>query len=454
MFLKRFIVFLFLSLFTVYVYSQWTDDEIYNANTGATASVLTKEEKKVVVYVNLARLYPKKFLQMVVKNYERPSGFTTIDKGSRYYTSLVSTLSYMHSTYALNFDISMYYYAKCWAEEMGRKGIIGHNRISCIDGYFSECCQYGYSLGRDIVFALLLDEGVPSLGHRTNLLENRPRCIGVKISSHSQYEYGAVIDCGYEVPLNKVDYRSRDVSRQFRKEINEELGLIDTGDGYVNYNNSEVSSQSVTKSNLTVEPQPNKCNSSTNSASGTSNENAVKNSNDTPNSLCKGNKTTKKARHKFYDYSGKRFLSIVNASYSYDFGDARHMMLLGVLGFRYKMFGFSLLDFEMGVFPFSKSFGWSPKLELYIPVSKSFSINMHAGTSVDITYLGQYLLNDYTYSDANFYVSGVWGISLYHAGLRNLPFKFFCEYRYPFMGTFQSKGFYVGFQMSPGLVFN
>lgn len=235
---------------------------------------------------------------------------------------------------------------------------------------------------------------------------------------------------------------------------NGETKNIIKNSAYAKEDNREVSSQSVIKSNLTVEPQPNKSNYSTNSASGTSNENSVKNSNDTPNTLWNSNKTTKKARHKFYDYSGKRFLSIVNASYSYDFGDARHMMLLGVLGFRYKMFGFSLLDFEMGVFPFSKSFGWSPKLELYIPISKSFSINMHAGTSVDITYLGQYLLNDYTYSDANFYVSGVWGISLYHAGLRNLPFKFFCEYRYPFMGTFQSKGFYVGFQMSPGLVFN
>ena len=42
----------------------WTYDEIYHANTAASYPLMTDVEKEVVLYYNLARLYPQKFAQV------------------------------------------------------------------------------------------------------------------------------------------------------------------------------------------------------------------------------------------------------------------------------------------------------------------------------------------------------------------------------------------------------
>jgi uncharacterized protein YkwD len=87
----------------------------------------------------------------------------------------------------------MYEYAKCWAKESGKKGVIGHNRIRCKKGYFAECCSYGNLEPLEFVLNLLVDEGIPSLGHRKILFTNYKK-VGVSINTHKTYGQCVVID--------------------------------------------------------------------------------------------------------------------------------------------------------------------------------------------------------------------------------------------------------------------
>jgi uncharacterized protein YkwD len=60
----------------------------------------------------------------------------------------------------------------------------------------SENIDFGYSNSLDIVCHLLLDCGVPSLGHRYNILDQKYKLntVGVNIQPHPAYNWCAVID--------------------------------------------------------------------------------------------------------------------------------------------------------------------------------------------------------------------------------------------------------------------
>jgi hypothetical protein len=72
--------------------------------------------------------------------------------------------------------------------------MVGHNSISCTDGYHGECCSYGNENGKDIVLQLLIDHDVPSLGHRKICLNEAYVKVGASIQSHKIYESCCVVD--------------------------------------------------------------------------------------------------------------------------------------------------------------------------------------------------------------------------------------------------------------------
>ena len=71
--IKRFIpILLFIIATTNYfsqISSEWKEKEIGNANTVKDISYLNEIEKEAVIVLNLARLYPKKFVQIELRNY-------------------------------------------------------------------------------------------------------------------------------------------------------------------------------------------------------------------------------------------------------------------------------------------------------------------------------------------------------------------------------------------------
>jgi uncharacterized protein YkwD len=118
---------------------------------------------------------------------------------SDYYIGLLAFLKNKIPMPRLNPERSLFESARCHAETSGKTGYIGHNRRTkdCkdIETFMGECCQYGYQDPLSIVMDLLIDEGVPSLGHRIVLFKPHTQ-IGVSIQPHKKYRWNAVLDLG------------------------------------------------------------------------------------------------------------------------------------------------------------------------------------------------------------------------------------------------------------------
>jgi len=202
---SSFLIVLFFLCVKVTFAQVWTTQEFETANTTKDIEILTSEEKEVVRYINLARLYPKKFAALEIVN--NKDGYS--DANRSYVNSLISTLKSKKAVSALTFDESMYQLAKCFAIESGSSGAVGHRRINCKQGFDAECCSYGFNTGREIAIQLLVDEGVPSLGHRRICLDNSMYTIGVNIQSHAKYVHCCVLDFKRQDVIYKTNNRNK-----------------------------------------------------------------------------------------------------------------------------------------------------------------------------------------------------------------------------------------------------
>lgn len=80
---------------------------------------------------------------------------------------------------------------------IGSDGSTFYERISrygTTSGHSSENIDYGNNRPRQIVMALIIDDGVKHRGHRTSLFTNSFRKIGVAFGSHLKYDYMCVIE--------------------------------------------------------------------------------------------------------------------------------------------------------------------------------------------------------------------------------------------------------------------
>ena len=191
------IIFLFTLLFCCHFFAisqNWTSEELQKANTAVNISSISSEEKEVIKYLNLARLYPHKFAIIEVKDYLGPLKYGDYLKTSAYKQSLLVELQNRTPVGLLYFDESMFLLASCFAKESGEAGLVGHNRISCLEGFEGECCSYGHNVGKDIAIRLLIDHDVPSLGHREICLDESYDKVGASIKPHKTYGSCCVVD--------------------------------------------------------------------------------------------------------------------------------------------------------------------------------------------------------------------------------------------------------------------
>jgi hypothetical protein len=168
--------------------SKWTSEEIATAKTTDSADFLSPIEKDVVLYLNLARLYPKKFKENELKGYFGTKKYGDYLKGSPYIISLEEMLDTLPPMIALIPNDSISNYSKCFAIEMGDAGTVGHERINCpkINKY-AENCSFGMSNGKDIVMQMLIDHNIAGLGHRLNSLNPRYQSVGVAYHTHKEW---------------------------------------------------------------------------------------------------------------------------------------------------------------------------------------------------------------------------------------------------------------------------
>ena len=96
--------------------------------------------------------------------------------------------------------------AQVHADDIGPKGIVGHmgSDNSTLTERIEKCCQWGGSAGENICFgnkkaidvisALLVDDGVSTRGHRTNMLNPKFSFVGIGIQQHKTYGICVVFD--------------------------------------------------------------------------------------------------------------------------------------------------------------------------------------------------------------------------------------------------------------------
>ena len=177
---------------------EWNDPKYQACNTAAEVEYLSDEEKNVIYILNLARYNPRLFANTVVKQYPEYNDNAELINIT-YYQSLLTEMRGMKRLGLLKPDESCYISAECHAYNAGLSGAEGHVRTdSCsADQYYNgECCDYGHRDPLDIVMSLLIDYGVPSLGHR-RICFNNYKFIGVAIQPHKRWDTNAVLDFHY-----------------------------------------------------------------------------------------------------------------------------------------------------------------------------------------------------------------------------------------------------------------
>jgi hypothetical protein len=177
----------------------WNDPRFLKCNTAAKAVYLTDMEKELIYVFNMMRMDPKLFNSTVVKQYPDKSYFIYLNEQEEW-LSLQETMATLEPLPLLYPDVALSASAKCHAITSGQKGYIGHDRQTseCKKKvlFDAECCDYGRNTPLDIVMGLLIDEGVPGLGHRRACLSPYKK-IGVSIQPHKTYGKNAVLDLGW-----------------------------------------------------------------------------------------------------------------------------------------------------------------------------------------------------------------------------------------------------------------
>nr|WP_315420590.1 CAP domain-containing protein [uncultured Pedobacter sp.] len=196
---------------------KWTDAEFRRANTAANVSYLTNEEKNVVMYMNLIRIDGEKFYYTFLKDYinnynakvkqYRNYNELRITRNNSYYTSLLKHLRGIKNLPVFYPNDKLTSLSRSHAQDLNRNNLDTHESSNGdkfskrLSSYFpnkamSENIDFGYSNSLDIVCHLLLDCGVPSLGHRFTLLDQKYKLntVGVSIQPHPSYTWCAVID--------------------------------------------------------------------------------------------------------------------------------------------------------------------------------------------------------------------------------------------------------------------
>lgn len=183
--------------------------DIAALDTAKDADYLTGLEKDVILEMNMARSNPKKYAELYItsrlryysgNNYSVPGQITIVtQEGRKAVDNCVSAMSRMQTAPLLTPELGLSLGAKDHTADQGKTGRTGHDgsdksdpfiRINRYGGGFTtagENLAYGSTTGRDIIVDLLIDDGVPSRGHRTNIMNRGFTQSGVSFGTHPQY---------------------------------------------------------------------------------------------------------------------------------------------------------------------------------------------------------------------------------------------------------------------------
>ncbi len=186
----------------------WDAAVIEKANTASGAKYLSEDERMVIFFANLVRADGPLFARTVLSEY---MSLKDIEQ-NEYTRTLVSDLQEIKDLPMLMPERDLYEESREYAIWSGKKGYEGHRKFKSrfaplLKKYneVGENIYYGPYTPFEIIAQLLIDEGVPDLGHRKNLLNPRFNSVGVAIKPHKEYEYNCVMGFGL-IPRTYQDY--------------------------------------------------------------------------------------------------------------------------------------------------------------------------------------------------------------------------------------------------------
>ena len=184
------------------------------AQKGATEAYGPKE-KAVLDELNLARTQPQKyavFLEEFRKDFHtdksfRRHGVNMITKeGVAAVDEAIAFLKKQKPIGAMTLSRGLSQAARDHASDIGPKGVVGHagsdksqpadrmNRHGKFRRTAGENIAFGPDEARQIVMQLIVDDGVPSRGHRQNIFQDAFRTVGIAIGPHKTFRNVCVMD--------------------------------------------------------------------------------------------------------------------------------------------------------------------------------------------------------------------------------------------------------------------
>ncbi|OMJ94081.1 hypothetical protein SteCoe_2855 [Stentor coeruleus] len=198
--------------------------------------------QQVLAELNLCRDNPKKYSEKITstlkyykgKIFQKPGKARMETKeGTENVEACASYLKSLRPLQPLKWSNHLYLAAQEHVDDIGPKGIIGHNSSNGkepIDritdhckwsGALGENISYGQVDPEDIVLSMLIDDGVLARGQRLNIMKRDHNYVGIALGKHTEYEVICVIIFAEEIKNDEEpvieEHKNVEIERILRK---------------------------------------------------------------------------------------------------------------------------------------------------------------------------------------------------------------------------------------------
>ncbi|RAX54478.1 hypothetical protein CCY99_03780 [Helicobacter sp. 16-1353] len=189
----------------------WDD----SLNTAKNAPYLSEVEKQVIFELNKARSNParfaKEYLEPMVgqfngKMIKKGNMNMMTNEGVAAVNDAINALKAQKAVSPLQPSKGLSKAAQDFAKEQSQTGAMGHNgkdgstmksRIESNGKWqktIGENINYGSANANQIVVDLIIDDGVPTRGHRKNIYNDNYKVVGIGVNTHPKYKNVCVMD--------------------------------------------------------------------------------------------------------------------------------------------------------------------------------------------------------------------------------------------------------------------